>query len=772
MEAKLHGYLAIGLLLLLLVVLVLDPRVPGYRSSYDPPATRREVEQWARDIKQWRRSPTWEHFRGDSVPPSIGAPDFAASYIFGKYDYRVDVQIRGDNIQYISWGNDDQEGGGAWYAVGEGRLNNQGEWFSVWSCLDLSRAVSNGGGAWFTFSDDRTRINVRYYHDTLPFGDHPQELGEAVQVSLAAGQEMPADRASVIVVDDWKDRPLEGRVRAYTEAYEAPADDPFVLWGRVVDEQGEGLGGAAVKRRAAGKVEALTDSRGFFKLELEKVEALTLLAAGKLGYTNGIVTLEQDTAFSAIGPKRDRQKVAFATITLRPIDRTDYTNYEWVSPEYTPRASYDAEDHLQCGNCHRREWEAWRTSRHASMATNQWTRAAFQQDARPHALAAGSNTDDCTPCHSPSLAAKLHSYHLDSTTLLDAKGVDLHGNHCDFCHKIERISVVESPGMNGSIRLLRPNPHDDTVPGNIKRVFGPLPDVSFLYMGASYNPVFEMGLLCAGCHEHQLDDRRVAGQSTYSEWRQTRYAQPGEDYKECQSCHMPQYVAGEVRMVPDPRQPGKMMQLKMGGDLKASEVANNGAEIARYSTRYRPLNESHKHSFVGTEDPEFLKAAISMQVETETLTDGLRVRVTLENTGAGHAVPTGHGLKRYLLAVTGAAGGKTLAPASDFPPGERIGEAADATQAVLIGRNFKAGEGADWSLPYWRAEAEGEDNRLWPGKPQVFEFDLPGADAADIKLILRRGSPTLLKSHGMDISRGKVAGADLDVVVHNSKVSR
>ncbi|MCA8945220.1 MAG: hypothetical protein KDB29_03255, partial [Planctomycetes bacterium] len=212
MEAKLHGYLAIGLLLLLLVVLVLDPRVPGYRSSYDPPATRREVEQWARDIKQWRRSPTWEHFRGDSVPPSIGAPDFAASYIFGKYDYRVDVQIRGDNIQYISWGNDDQEGGGAWYAVGEGRLNNQGEWFSVWSCLDLSRAVSNGGGAWFTFSDDRTRINVRYYHDTLPFGDHPQELGEAVQVSLAAGQEMPADRASVIVVDDWKDRPLEGRV--------------------------------------------------------------------------------------------------------------------------------------------------------------------------------------------------------------------------------------------------------------------------------------------------------------------------------------------------------------------------------------------------------------------------------------------------------------------------------------------------------------------------------------------------------------------------------
>ena len=217
----------------------------------------------------------------------------------------------------------------------------------------------------------------------------------------------------------------------------------------------------------------------------------------------------------------------------------------------------------------------------------------------------------------------------------------------------------------------------------------------------------------------------------------------------------------EVVMEGDPAQALRMLK----GYAETQKVPYVPDDIER-------TNRVPEHEARMQQDPEFLKAAISMQVETETLTDGLRVRVTLENTGAGHAVPTGHGLKRYLLAVTGAAGGKTLAPASDFPPGERIGEAADATQAVLIGRNFKAGEGADWSLPYWRAEAEGEDNRLWPGKPQVFEFDLPGADAADIKLILRRGSPTLLKSHGMDISRGKVAGADLDVVVHNSKVSR
>ena len=459
-------------------------------------------------------------------------------------------------------------------------------------------------------------------------------------------------------------------------------------------------------------------------------------------------------------------------LVLQPIDRTDYVNYQWTPPDYTGRAGYDPSRHLQCGNCHRREWEAWRTSRHASMARNGWTRAAFEKDAKPFALANGRKQDDCTPCHSPSLAAKLHSFELNGTTLLDAHGVDMEGNHCDFCHKIERISVPGAPGLNGSIRLLRPNPDDDTVPGGVKRVFGPLPDVSFLYMGAGYNPIFEMGVLCAGCHEHQLDDRTLAGEGTYSEWQQTRYAQPGPDYKECQACHMPQYTAGEVRMVPNPNPLLPPSPVKMGGDLKASEIEHNGAEIARYGTRFRPLSESHKHNFVGTEDTAFLKAAVSMKVTSEKVTDGLRIKVTLENIGAGHAIPTGHGLKRYLLLVSGTAGGRPLAAGTTLPAEERVGEAEFATQGAIIGRRFANADGDDWALPYWRADTLAQDTRLWPGKPQEYSFDLPGADAVEVKLVLRRGSPVLLKSHGLDVSTGKVAGADLDVVVHNSKVTR
>ena len=756
MTLKAQGYLVIALLALLLVVVALDPRVSSYRSIYDERATQREVNDWAQDIKAWRESPTWQRFK---QAPEV---DFAASYIFGKYDYRIDLQIKDGRMHYVSWGSDDQKDGGAWYAVGEGTQDGRGEWFTVWSCLDISRGVSNGGGAWFRFSGDRKRIDVRYYHDTLPFGERPIELGEAVRVDLKPGEDMPADRASVID-SDWADRPLEGRIRTYTETVHVPAELKLVLWGRVVDDAGAGIEGAAVKRRAAGKIETVTDARGFFRLEIEKLEALTLVAAGKLGYVNGIVTLEQETAFSAIGPDREHEKVALATIVLREMDRTDYVNYEWVSPERLSQAQYDPDQHLNCGNCHRREFDAWKTSRHATMARNSWTRAAFTRDARVHALANGSNEDECTPCHSPSLASKLDKFHLNGRTLLDVAGVDLEGNHCDFCHKIEAITDPGKPGLNGSIRLLRPNPADDTFPGDVKRVFGPLPDVSFLYMGAGYNPTFELGVLCAGCHEH-VTDRGLVASGTASEWRQTKYAQPGDDYRTCQDCHMPQYVAERTIMVPGTD--GKLRPQTIRGDLTADEIKGGGVAIANYSTRYRPLNEAHKHSFVATEDREFLRAGVQMDVTTEPLTDGLRVRVTLTNTGAGHAIPTGHGLKRYVLAVTGKAGGVNLATGTDLPIDERIGEAASATHGAMIGKRF----GADWAMPWWRADRLELDTRLWPDKPQEFVFDIAGADAADVKLILRRGSPALLRTHGMDVNSGKIDGAPLDVVVHERSV--
>lgn len=740
MADRMQAAVALTLLAMLVLTIALDPRTRLYESRYDPDATPSELAAWLRDLQNVGDAPRWDWFDQPAASP-LGAPDFEGRYLFGRQRYELRIQIRGDVMHYVASGIDDQQEGGAWFALGQGRRQGDGRWFSTWSCLDFTRAVSNGGGAWFRFGAGRQSIEVRYYHDTEPLGDYPLEGGEAV----------------LDTADDTT-RMLEGRVPLRTPAVVAP----FVLYGRVVDENGNGVGGAAVKRRAAGRVEATADSRGFFALPMDKVEALTLVAAGKVGYANGFVALEQDAAFGANGSTQADGNVAMATISLRRLDRTDHRNYRWISPEPTPVGiNYEPARHLQCGNCHVREYQFWSRSRHATMATNPWVRAAFELDARPAALAAGNSRDECTPCHSPSLAAGLDQFHLSGPNLLQAGGVDANGNHCDFCHKIEAVTDPARPGLDGSIRLLRPDPRDPLVPGGIKRVFGPLPDVSYLYMGASYNPLFQMSLLCAGCHEHEVAAKPVLGQSTWSEWKASAYAAPGPQHKECQDCHMPAYERGVLQQVTGPD--GKQRQTVIGGDLRLQEMQNNAIEIARYGTRRRPFSEGHKHSFVGTDDPAFVKQGVRMDAALQRAGGQASVRVTLENTGAGHAIPTGHGLKRYLLVVILRKGGAPVASAPALEAPEATGQAAAASAGVVLGRQFDG----DWQTPYWRAPGQSLDTRLQPGQPRVFEFPVGDADDVEVRLILRRGSPGLLRAHGMDVDRGQAGRVNMDQIVHS-----
>ena len=94
----------------------------------------------------------------------------------------------------------------------------------------------------------------------------------------------------------------------------------------------------------------------------------------------------------------------------------------------------------------------------------------------------------------------------------------LAGNHCDFCHKVERVEDVRAPGVFGSLVLARPSPSSRERPGAIHHVFGPAPDVTYAYMGASWNPVFSTSWLCAGCHQGGGHAGRPKV-DTFEEWR-------------------------------------------------------------------------------------------------------------------------------------------------------------------------------------------------------------------------------------------------------------
>lgn len=734
-----------GLISALALVLWIDPRVPSLRSEYTPSASPAQIRAWMDDLKAWPESPTWERFKN---PDPLNPPDFERTYLFGKFKYPVQIQIRGDRMQYISWGADEQDIGGAWYALGEGKRLPSGEWRTIWSCLDISRGVSNGGGAWIRFNRDRSRIHVEYHHDTLPFGERPIEEGEGVTQHVI-DHELP------------KGYPLEGRVRTQYPTLTGE----FHIWGRVVDEQGQGVVAAAVKRRASGRVDTVTDARGFFKLSLDKLEALTLISAGKVGYQNATVILRQAEAFRVNHPTKQADKIALVTLELPKLDPVDHRDYQWVSSRrlvspqtlrksprmLKPDERYSPAKHLNCGNCHTRHYDQWKVSRHAGSATNPWVRVAFENDFKPWALENDRPEDTCTPCHSPSLASKLHSFHVNGTTLLDAKGVDREGNHCDFCHKIASVQQPQLNGVNGSLQLLRPDPHDDTNPGNVKRVFGPLADVSFLYMGASYNPMFKMGTLCASCHENTPDHGPVVA-STYTEWQQTKYARAGDDYQECQSCHMPPWRKGKIEAYTT--NDGERKHRFIGGkkDLSIKEARNDGAAIADYATRYRPLNETSQHRFYDSEDTQFVRDAVKLTASR----NGDKITVRVENTAAGHAVPTGHGLKRYLVILT--AKGQ---PAIGLPESERYGLGADAFAGAIIGRQFDG----DWTVPFWRAKGVTLDTRLWPDKPQEWAFDAPTGVKVTVSLVLRRGSPELLNQHDFKPESNRAGKAIRDRVI-------
>jgi hypothetical protein len=287
-------------------------------------------------------------------------------------------------------------------------------------------------------------------------------------------------------------------------------------------------------------------------------------------------------------------------------------------------------------------------------------------------------------------------------------------------------------------------------------------------MGASYNPLFETGALCSACHEHKLENG-IAGQGTYSEWKQTKYAKPGPDYKECQSCHMPSYRA---EAQPSIRLPNGG-QFTPPSDVTEDERKHGGKEIAVSGTRYRPFVETHRHDFPGSEVASLLSSAISMRVETRPEAAGLRVIVTLENVGAGHAVPSGHGLKRLILKVTGKGKSGDSVDAENLLPAEERQDDLIPSGAI-IGRRFfetrtESTGAANWSVPYWRAQFVESDNRLWPGKPQSFSFLLPASDRAEVRLYYRRASPQWLQQLGLSRNDKKAGNAPLDTLIQEWK---
>jgi hypothetical protein len=683
-----------------LAILLLRPHEPfRERVVTRPLAEKAEVVAW--NEMGARRGKRLEEFPD---PPGDGRV-VSAKYWVSLPAYDMEIRRRGARVTLGIRGTDVQTAGGPWIAFAEGTITGDPESFRgaqariVWSCVGLRHRGSADGVGRLVFSRDATELEAIYLQGY-----------EALQVPLADTYVKAYGRLMR------GEKPPYGAIRGQIP-YTSPLarldrEAKLVVTGRVVTPEGGVVPDALVQLKGVDRTRVYADENGRFRLEMLGRDApwTQSIGAGAIGYRNG------ETVLFTGDPTDD------VVVELASIDMTDHPAYPWIHPA----PDRDLDDVQACGTCHSWQYTEWLDSRHARMAEH--GHVLYERERMR--VRAPDAPDDCAACHQPAWAATT------GRGEYEPRGV-LASNHCDFCHKIRHVESAGSPlgargpGALGNIVLARPDPALRDRPGDIHRVFGPAPDVSYALMGASYNPMLSTSLVCAGCHQ----GGGVAGRpkiDTFEEWRSWASDRENETFRSCQDCHMP-------------------------GSAVRTETGTN-VDLFAWESLHRSPAAVHSHAFPGATAS---LARPALQVEVEKRFDAARGRwivvVRVTNTGAGHRIPTGTWSKHVAIGVWARQGAAWLAAdggervplvgASAAPPGPLVGGDWRNPPGTLLGVTRKGGDGrpADFYDP--PATEETLDTRLLPGETRTIEARfVPAGEAAgpapevEVRVIHRRGA--------------------------------
>lgn len=364
------------------------------------------------------------------------------------------------------------------------------------------------------------------------------------------------------------------------------------------------------------------------------------------------------------------------TITaVTPYDSTNASNYitgsvdavagvdteiRLTSLPTADRMPYDPGTSTNCASCHFDQFSEWRDSRHAGAGINPWVLDLFSGDGTPggangYVFRDTHDPDDtgfCATCHAPLVDAQdPGNVFLDEVT--EPYGLD--GVSCLACHQMAEVND-DTDALHHLGNTLYRFPDDPSTP---LWVWGPLDDVSFSVMRASYQPGFSEAKFCASCHQYNNPDTGAPGQTTYDEWLAGPYSVPGPDFMACQDCHMPAAAA-----------PGPISSI--GG------------------TPIRPAEQRRSHEFIGATPPQ-LSDAIGLTLDAWVDGDQLAVQARVSNDGAGHAFPTGVSIRNAVLVIDAQVDGRSLAqvggPVVPFY-GSATGGSAPEDLAGRPGRGF------------------------------------------------------------------------------------
>ena len=425
------------------------------------------------------------------------------------------------------------------------------------------------------------------------------------------------------------------------------------------------LAGAIVRIRAT-NISDVTDSQGSFTLEAVTSNDSVEVTAAKPGFFNLL--------------KKSMSGTQALTFELAKIPDGDNLHYAWANP------APDTSEKGNCANCHLRIYNEWLDNFHSKSARDPFvlnmyngTDAAGNPDIGPgYKLDFPNNVGACANCHAP-LATIGQPSTIDMN---EVSGIDTLGVTCDFCHKIDSAEENSTGSFYGVISIDVKRPPEGT-----KLLFGPFDD-SMLPTGElefSYSPLFRSSLICAPCHDGSFWG--TPAYNTYKEYLESPYPVKGI---QCQDCHM-----------------------------KSNELSTRFTKFDCEGGRDREPLLLSTHTLPGAHSDSLLKAAVTLTLSATLAGDMVNADVVIENTNAGHHLPTGHAMRNLILLVTATtdANGDTL----QFLNGETVprwggeGSPSDGNYAGLPGKGF-AKILEDFNerspSPSWRQTRILQDNRI------------------------------------------------------------
>ncbi|RJQ43780.1 MAG: cytochrome c family protein [Gaiellales bacterium] len=323
-----------------------------------------------------------------------------------------------------------------------------------------------------------------------------------------------------------------------------------------------------------------------------------------------------------------------------------------------------------CGGCHSEIFDQWQGSMHNYSFTDPVYQALHRQAGED----TGGATDVfCSACHNPIGVFSGEVPPLDNPEISETSR---QGVQCDFCH-----TVSSSTGIGNYSFVFAPS--------NIKR--GPFNDAVSSYHETEYSDLHTRSEFCGMCHDVNHPGNDVPLEATYTEWKESPYAEQGI---QCQDCHMTPGPGvtkpNPGRAAPDAKErPQIYTHYFVGGNAVLGDEQHNGLAV------------------------EQLKAAASIAIvapETMPAGETSEVRIDVTNKGAGHYLPTGLTEVREMwldVQVTDA-GGKTV-----FHSGAVDEDGAVDADAVMYHTVLKDKNGDPTHKP-WFAAGILSDHRIPP----------------------------------------------------------